>query len=284
MAIRVRGLTYAYHRGTPQEVPALRGVDLDVPAGTFLALVGAVGSGKSTLVQHLNGLLRPQGGQVEVLDVDVGQAPPSTLRRLRFQVGLVFQYPEHQLFAETVREDIAFGPRNMGLAEPEVEARIHRALEAVGLPPALLDRSPFSLSGGQRRRVAIAGVLAMDPQILILDEPAAGLDPRGRREMLELVARWHRRGKTVILVTHDMAAAAQARQVAVMQEGRVRMAGTPREVFQQAEVLEAAGLAVPPVTQVLLGLRRRGVAVPTGCLTVEEAAGALWPLLGGDRS
>src|SRR5690606_21655566 len=191
--------------------------------------------GKSTFLQHLNGLLLPQEGRVQVLGVDVGRASPGQLRALRRRVGLVFQYPEHQLFAETVADDVAFGPRNMGLDAAEVAARVRAALEAVDLPPSMADRSPFTLSGGERRRAAIAGVLAMDPEVLIMDEPAAGLDPGGRRAVLELLARLHRRGKTVIVATHDMAMAAeQADAVAVFSGGRIVMHGSPRSVFGQA--------------------------------------------------
>lgn len=291
MALRVRGLTYVYHRGTPRQVTALRDIHLDVPAGTSLALIGHIASGKSTLVQHFNGLIRPQQGEVRVLGIDVGTASPPILRQLRQRVGLVFQFPEYQLFAETVREDVAFGPRNMGLEEGEVEERVLAALDWVDLPRSLLDRSPFTLSGGERRRVAIAGVLAMDPEVLILDEPAAGLDPRGRRQLLQLLSRWQRgevaglhtggkaRQKTVILVTHDMAtAAAWAHQVAVLHEGRLVMKGSPREIFQRVEELEKAGLSLPPVTEVLHRLRARGLPVPTDCLDVAEAAEVLWAL------
>lgn len=273
MAVRVQGLTHVYHPGTPQAVAALQGVDLHIPRGAFLAVIGPVGSGKSTFLQHLNGLLLPQEGQVQVLGVDVGRASPAKLRALRRRVGLVFQYPEHQLFAETVADDVAFGPRNMGLGSAEVAARVQAALEAVGLPPSVANRSPFSLSGGERRRAAIAGVLAMDPEILVMDEPAAGLDPGGRRAILQLLARLHRQGKTVIVATHDMAMAAErADAVAVFSHGRVVMHGPPRSVFAQAERLVAAGLAVPQVTQVLLALRVRGWPVRTDRLTVEEAA------------
>lgn len=281
MAIVVRGLSYRYGIGTPREVQALRAIDLDVPAGSFTVIIGHVGSGKSTLVQHFNGLIRPQEGSVRVLGVDVGQRGVN-LRALRQRVGLVFQYPEHQLFADTVYNDIAFGPRNMGLEEAEIQRRVQRALEAVGLPQELSRRSPFSLSGGQRRRVAIAGVLAMNPEILILDEPAAGLDPVGRRSIYELAAGWHRQGKTVVLITHDMAVAARwAQQVVVLHQGRVLMQGPPREIFQKARELAEAGLALPDVTQLLTLLRQRGAPLRTDCLTVEEAARELIRVRGG---
>lgn len=273
MAVRVQGLTHVYHPGTPQAVAALRGVDLHVPPGTFLAVIGPVGSGKSTFLQHLNGLLLPQEGRVHVLGVDVGRASPGELRALRRRVGLVFQYPEHQLFAETVADDVAFGPRNMGLDAAEVDERVQAALEAVDLPPSMASRSPFTLSGGERRRAAIAGVLAMDPDVLVMDEPAAGLDPGGRRAVVELLSRLHRRGKTVIVATHDMAMAAErADAVAVFSRGRLVMHGPPRSVFGQAPRLVEAGLAVPQVTQVLLELRNRGWPVRTDRLTVDEAA------------
>lgn len=284
MAILVRQLNYTYNPGTPQEVVALKDINLDVVAGSFVAIIGHVGSGKSTLVQHFNGLIRPQEGVVRVLGSEVGHRR-TDLRALRRRVGLVFQYPEHQLFAETVRQDVAFGPRNMDLGEDEVQRRVEQALQAVELPLAIADRSPFSLSGGQRRRVAIAGVLAMDPDVLILDEPAAGLDPVGRREILNLVTNWHRRGKTVVLVTHDMATAAErAEQVIVMHRGSVFMHGTPRQVFAKAADLQAAGLAVPDVTRLLLALRGRGADVRGDCLTVDEAVEEIIRLRKGDRS
>lgn len=281
MAIVVRGLSYRYGVGSPREVQALRAVDLDVPAGSFTVIIGHVGSGKSTLVQHFNGLIRPQEGSVRVLGVEVGQRGVD-LRTLRQRVGLVFQYPEHQLFADTVYNDVAFGPRNMGLEEAEVQRRVKQALEAVGLPPDIGGRSPFALSGGQRRRVAIAGVLAMDPEILILDEPAAGLDPVGRRSVYQLAASWHARGKTVVLITHDMAVAARwAEKVVVLHRGRVLMQGPPREVFGRAAELVEAGLAVPDVTQLLTVLQQRGIPVRSDCLTVEEAVRELNRVRGG---
>lgn len=272
MAIHVRGLTYAYDAGTPREHKALRGVDVHVARGSFTAVVGPVGSGKSTLVQHFNGLLRPTSGRVEVLGIDVGRASPGELRRLRQRVGIVFQYPEHQLFAETVGADVAFGPKQMGLSVEEVEARVDEALAAVGLPLELKHRSPFALSGGQRRRAAIAGVLAMGPEVLIMDEPAAGLDPRGRRDMFDLMSRWHAEGKTIVFVTHDMDAVAEwADHVIVMHRGKQVLTGPPRRVFAQASMLEAIGLDVPQVTRVLLELQRRGLPVDAHRYTVEEA-------------
>lgn len=272
MAIHVRGLIHVYDAGTPREHVALRGVDVHVDRGSFTAVVGPIGSGKSTLVQHFNGILRPTEGHVEVLGIDVGQASPAELRRLRQRVGIVFQYPEHQLFAETVGADVAFGPRQMALHEEEVAARVDEALAAVGLPLELKERSPFSLSGGQQRRAALAGVLAMRPEVLVLDEPAAGLDPRGRREMFDLMRGWHEEGKTIIFVTHDMDAVAEwADAVIVMHRGKNVLSGPPSHVFAQDETLADIGLDVPQVTRVLLALRRRGLAVDPHRYTVEEA-------------
>jgi len=272
MLIEVTELTHVYLRGSPLEVTALRGVDLHVAEGEFLGLIGPTGSGKSTLAQHLNGLLRPTSGRVVVEGEDIS-AKRKPLRSLRQKVGLVFQYPEHQLFEETVYDDVAFGPRNLGLDEAEVKRRVHWATSLVGLPEEMLSRSPFELSGGQMRRVAIAGVLAMRPRVLVLDEPAAGLDPRGRRDILGHIRKMHQKeGITVILVSHNMEDVAElAQRIVVLHRGEVFLQGPTRKVFGQAERLRGIGLDIPPVTALMHQLRHRGLPVRADVLTVEEA-------------
>ena len=268
----VRSLSHVYSKGTPFEQKALDHVSLQVMQGEFLAIIGHTGSGKSTLIQHLNGLLKPTGGQVFFRGQDMF-AKSTNLRSMRFHIGLVFQYPEYQLFEETVEQDIAYGPMNMGLEHDEITRRVEDALEAVGLPRDIRDESPFELSGGQKRRVALAGVIAMQPEILILDEPTAGLDPAGREEMFDLIRDLHeKRGTTVILVTHSMEDAARvASRLVVMEHGRILMTGTPAEVFSRAEELEQAGLTVPQVTKIMLELQKRGLPVKANCFTVEQA-------------
>ena len=268
----VRSLSHVYSKGTPFEQKALDHVSLQVMQGEFIAIIGHTGSGKSTLIQHLNGLLKPTGGQVFFRGQDMF-AKSTNLRSMRFHIGLVFQYPEYQLFEETVEQDIAYGPMNMGLEHDEITRRVQDALEAVGLPQDIRDKSPFELSGGQKRRVALAGVIAMQPEILILDEPTAGLDPAGREEMFDLIRDLHeKRGTTVILVTHSMEDAARvASRLVVMEHGRILMTGTPAEVFSRAEELEQAGLTVPQVTKIMLELQKRGLPVKANCFTVEQA-------------
>ncbi|MEW6398684.1 MAG: energy-coupling factor transporter ATPase [Bacillota bacterium] len=281
MPIVVERLTHIYLPGTSVEVVALEDVDLEVQDGEFLAIIGPTGSGKSTLIQHFNGLLRATRGRVVVEGVDLGDRRVD-LRRVRRQVGLVFQYPEQQLFEETVRADVAFGPRNLGFPPDEVDRRVEQALEMVGLDTDILDRSPFELSGGQMRRVAIAGVLAMGPRVLVLDEPTAGLDPRGREEILARVRRLHGDyGLTVVLVSHQMEDVARlATRVVVLHRGRLLTAGSPRQVFAQAEMLEEVGLGVPAVTRVMRLLRERGWPVRTDVLSAEEAEGEVLRVLG----
>lgn len=247
MEIVVDGLTHVYDVGTPFARPALREVTFHLPAGSFVGIIGATGSGKSTLIQHFNGLLLPTVGEVRVGDVTLrpGSRVPPTLRQ---RVGLVFQYPEHQLFAETVEEDVAYGPRNFGWPEDLVRQRVREALEAVGLDPdRVARRSPFALSGGEKRRVALAGVLAAQPEVLVLDEPTAGLDPRGRNQLVALIRRLHREeGMTVIWVTHTMEEVAElADRLLVLQEGRLVLEGSPAEVFSRRDVLQQAGIEVP---------------------------------------
>jgi energy-coupling factor transport system ATP-binding protein len=275
--IRCDHVTYIYGRGTPLEVRALTDVSLEIGAGELVGIIGATGSGKSTLVQHFNGLLKPTRGRVQVDEVDI-HGRHVDRRRVRQQIGLLFQYPEQQLFEETVIADVEFGPRNLGLPEAEARARAWAALEQVGLPPdQFASRSPFGLSGGEMRRAAIAGVLAMDPGVLILDEPTAGLDPRGRHELMEHIQRLHdRRGLTVVLVTHSMDAVAQlCRRLLVLHEGRLVADGPTRAVFADVVRLDTAGLGLPQVTQLARRLRERGLAVRPDVLTVDEARAAI---------
>ncbi|MGE5591009.1 MAG: energy-coupling factor transporter ATPase [Bacillota bacterium] len=273
MPIVVDNLSHVYNPDSPLEARALDQVSLEIRDGEFLGLIGSTGSGKSTLIQHLNGLLRPTSGRVLVEDVEITPTSKGSLKDVRRSVGLVFQYPEHQLFEETVRKDVGFGPRNLGLGPDEVEERVREAVAMVGLPDDVLDRSPFELSGGQVRRVAIAGVLAMRPKVLILDEPTAGLDPRGREEILGQVRRLHRDyGLTVVLVSHSMEDVARlAQRLVVLHGGRVALEGTPREVFAHADELTRLGLGVPQVTSLLQALRQRGLPLRGDVLTVEEA-------------
>lgn len=282
MPIELQGITHIYHAGTALAATAIEDVSLTIDDGDFIGLIGPTGSGKSTLVQHLNGLLKPTRGRVLVDGVDIA-ARGADLRAIRQKVGIIFQYPEHQLFDETVAADVAFGPRNLGLPQDEVDRRVAAALAAVGIDEATAKRSPFALSGGQMRRVAIAGVLAMEPKVLVLDEPAAGLDPRGREEILGRIKRLHEeRGLTVVLVSHNMEDVARlARRVVVMHRGRVVMDGSPRLVFSRADQLAEIGLGVPPMTELSKRLRARGVDVPSDLLTVDEAREAIIRALGG---
>ena len=276
--IRVDNLTHTYGVGTPFQRSAVEGLSLDIRRGEFLGIIGHTGSGKSTLIQHLNGLLKPSSGTIYLDGADIW-AEPKKIRSVRFRVGLVFQYPEYQLFEDTVRKDIAFGPKNMGLAADEVERRVLAALSAVGLDESVLDKSPFALSGGQKRRVAIAGVMAMEPEVLILDEPTAGLDPRGRESILQMLREYHeRRGSTVVLVSHSMEEIARnAQRIIVLSGGGVCMEGTPAEVFARADELEAVGLDVPQSTKIAAALRRRGMAVEGSIFTVDALERAILP-------
>lgn len=280
MPITLSHVSHTYQPGTPYEWHAIEDVTLEIPDGEFWGIIGPTGSGKSTLIQHMNGLLRPTAGTVMVDGVDLS-ARGVDLRQVRQKVGLVFQYPEHQLFGETIFEDIAFGPRNMKLSPDEVERRVARAMERVGLDPAFRDRSPFGLSGGQARRVALAGVLAMEPRVLILDEPTAGLDPRGREEILSLVKTFPALGMTVILVSHSMDdVAMMADQVLVMHLGKVHLLGSPSELFSRQEELEAIGLGVPAAVHLLEMLRQRGWELPRGAVTIEQAVAVIQQALG----
>ena len=276
--IRVDNLTHTYGVGTPFQRSAVEGLSLDIRRGEFLGIIGHTGSGKSTLIQHLNGLLKPSSGTIYLDGADIW-AEPKKIRSVRFRVGLVFQYPEYQLFEDTVRKDIAFGPKNMGLDAREVERRVLAALSAVGLDESVLDKSPFALSGGQKRRVAIAGVMAMEPEVLILDEPTAGLDPRGRESILQMLREYHeKRGSTVVLVSHSMEEIARnAQRIIVLSGGGVCMEGTPAEVFARADELEAVGLDVPQSTKIAAALRRRGMKVEGSIFTVDALERAILP-------
>lgn len=271
--LRAQGLTYVYSPGTPFEKTAVDNVNLSVNKGEFLALIGHTGSGKSTLIQHFNALLKPTRGQVFLHGRDIWESKEVT-RKARFQVGLVFQYPEHQLFEETIEADVSFGPRNMGLEPEEVHRRVVESLAACGMGEDMLPKSPFDLSGGQKRRVALAGVLAMEPEVLVLDEPAAGLDPRGRGDIFRFITEYHEKhGTTVIFVTHSMEDAARlASRIVVMRDSHVFMDGTPPEIFSRAGELLEAGLDVPQITRVFLKLREMGAPVREGVYTVEQAA------------
>ena len=270
--IRVEHLKYVYNPGMPDETTALDDVSFRVEEGDFVGIIGSTGSGKSTLISHFNGLNRPTSGRILIDGKDMWEQG-ADLRAFRFQVGLVMQYPEYQLFEETCYKDIAFGPRNMGLDEAEIDRRVHEAADFVGLDEALLQRSPFELSGGQKRRVAVAGVMAMKPRILVLDEPAAGLDPEGRDEILSEVKEYHKKtGTTVLLVSHSMEDIAKyADRVLVMSNKKIAMYDTVENVFARAPELLALGLSVPQVTKIFLKLREMGVDVPADVYTVPYA-------------
>ncbi|MBR7112281.1 MAG: energy-coupling factor transporter ATPase [Clostridia bacterium] len=278
-------VSYTYGEGTPFEIKALDDVSLTVREGSVTGIIGHTGSGKSTMVQLFNGLERPMQGRV-LLDGQDIWTEPKKMREIRFRVGLVMQYPEYQLFEETVGADIAFGPRNIGLDEEEVARRVAEAATLVGLPKDLLDRSPFELSGGEKRRAAIAGIMAMKPEILVLDEPAAGLDPRGRDIILNAIRSYGKHtGATVIIVSHSMEdMAAYCDDIVVMAHAKVALSGTRDEVFANAEALTAVGLDVPQITRLALLLRARGVDIPDGIYTVEAATRALRKLFGKGRT
>ncbi len=278
--LETKNLTYTYGAGTPFQKDAIDDVSVAVQEGELLGIIGHTGSGKSTLVQHLNGLLRPSSGQVLLEGKDIW-AEPKKIRAIRFAVGMVFQYPEHQLFEETVYKDIAFGPKNMGLPEEEIRARVYSAAQFAGLGEELLEKSPFDLSGGEKRRAAIAGVIAMDPKVLILDEPTAGLDPMGRDILLEQISLYHQRRKnTVLLVSHSMEDIARiSDRVLVMNDSKVAMLDETARVFSRGEELQAMGLQVPQVTRVFMRLRALGVPVSAGVYTLDQARAALSGLL-----
>ncbi len=276
MSIILNHVNCIYEEGTTMEVAALKDVNLKLEDGQFIGLIGHTGSGKSTLVQHLNGLMKPTGGEIYFNGEDIHDADFDK-KKLRSQVGLVFQYPEHQLFETDVFSDVCFGPKNLGLPKKEVELRAYEALKMVGLPDEFFYQSPFDLSGGQKRRVAIAGVLAMKPQVLILDEPTAGLDPKGREEILNMIRDLHNQMKcTIILVSHSMDDVADyAERIIVMNHGQVFLDGTPREVFSHRKELEEIGLAVPTVTDIMHRVKELGYPVDENITTLHEAADAL---------
>ena len=273
MSIIVENLTHVYNPRSPFETTAFKDISLSIEQGEFIGLIGHTGSGKSTLIQHLNGLLKPSSGKIIINGLDITQKDVK-MKAIRQKVGLVFQYPEHQLFEETTFKDVAFGPINLGLSESEVATRVKEAIEWVGLNfDEVKDRSPFELSGGQRRRVAIAGVVAMKPEVLILDEPTAGLDPRGRDEILKQVKKLHQQYKmTVILVSHSMEDIAKlVDRIIVMHNGSITLTGVPRDVFHHVEVLEEIGLGVPQITYLMKKLKEAGKPIKEDVLTVEEA-------------
>ena len=280
--IEFHDVSYIYSPDTPFERRAIDHINLTIEAGEFVGLIGHTGSGKSTLVQHLNGLLEPSEGKVLVDGVDFFSLPAKQRKKARFQVGLVFQYPEYQLFEETVEADIAFGPKNMALDEAEVARRVDEAMELVGLRPEMKKRSPFELSGGEKRRVAIAGVMAMRPKVLVLDEPTAGLDPAGRDEILGNIATYHQRYQaTIVLVSHSMEDIARyAENIIVMENASLYMKGSVDEVFRHSEKLLEMGLDIPEITRVFLELRHRGYPVDTSVYTIAAAKEQILSLIG----
>lgn len=280
--LEVRDLTYLYGQGTPFQTDAIKNVSFSAERGEIIGVIGHTGSGKSTLMQHLNGLLRPHSGTV-VLDGEDIWTNPKDIRKIRFKVGMVFQYPEHQLFAETVYNDIAYGPQNKGIVGDELNNTVLEAAKLVGIDDCLLSRSPFELSGGQMRRVAIAGVLAMKPKVLVLDEPTAGLDPAGRKLIVSRILEYRRRSNaTVFLVSHNMEdIAAVADKVLVMKDGNLALFGTVRDVFGNEKELLEAGLKVPQITKIMLILKEKGLEVNTNCFTVDAAVKSILKYVGG---
>lgn len=278
--LETKNLSYVYSDGTPFRVTAINNVNISIEKGEFVGIIGHTGSGKSTLVQHLNGLLTPYSGEVLLDGKNINESK-ITRRQARFKVGLCFQYPEYQLFESTVYKDISFGPKNMGLSEDEIDNRVKKAADFVGLKPDMLNKSPFDLSGGEKRRVAIAGVMAMEPEILILDEPSAGLDPRGRDMIAEMISSYRKTtGSTVIIVSHSMEDVAKsADKVLVMNKSEVEMFGTVNEVFSKVERLADIGLNVPQLTQIFLNLKHNGMAVRTDIYTIKNAEVELLRLL-----
>ena len=281
MSLKLEHVTYTYNPGTAYETHALKDVSLEIPQGQFVGVIGHTGSGKSTLIQHFNGLMRPTSGTVFYNEEDIWQEGYS-LKRLRSKVGLVFQYPEHQLFEADVLSDVCFGPKNQGLSQEEAQERARTALKQVGLKEKYYASSPFELSGGQKRRVAIAGVLAMEPEVLILDEPTAGLDPKGRDEILDQIAWLHQERKiSVLLVSHSMEDIARyVERILVMNHGEKVFDGVPKEVFSHYKELEAIGLAAPQITYIMHALRENGLQTDTSAITVEEAKNRILKALG----
>lgn len=276
MSITIKNLTHVYNEGMPFEKVALEDINIEIKSGEFVGIIGHTGSGKSTLIQMFNGLLKPTRGEVLVNDQDINGEQVSK-KEIRQKVGLVFQYPEYQLFEMTVKDDVAFGPKNLRLDANEITARVQYALDAVGLDHTYYEKSPFELSGGQKRRVAIAGVLAMKPEILILDEPTAGLDPKGRNELFKQLQKMHHElGLTIVLISHSMEDVARyAEKLFVLYKGKIAYQGTPREVFANGKKLEEIGLAMPQIRYIMEALKEKGMPVTEDVLTVEEAADIL---------
>lgn len=278
--LELKNICYTYGVGTPFEKKAVNDVSFSVNKGELIGIIGHTGSGKSTLVQMLNGLMKPTSGQVLLDGVDIWDKPKE-IRKIRFKVGMVFQYPEYQLFEETVYKDIAFGPTNKGLSAEEIDKEVQRAARFTGLKDELLDKSPFDLSGGEKRRAAIAGVIAMDPDVLVLDEPTAGLDPMGRDVLLSQIVRYHKeRQNTVLLVSHSMEDIARvADRIVVMNKSKLVMFDETQKVFARGDELEKIGLRIPQITKIMSQLRKRGVDVPEGILTVDSAVDYLLPFI-----
>lgn len=282
--IRTENLTHVYSAGTVFQKAAIENINIEIEKGEFVGVIGHTGSGKSTLIQHFNGLLKPGSGKVFIDGEDIW-AKPKEIRKFRFKVGLVFQYPEYQLFEETVYKDISFGPKNMGLSAEETDFRVREAAAAVGLKPSVMDKSPFELSGGQKRRVAIAGVLAMQPEVLILDEPTAGLDPRGRDMILDEIRQYHEdKHNTVLLISHSMEDIARyAKKALVMNKSKIFMYDDVSAVFQRAAEIGAMGLSVPQITSICMELNKRGYDIPPDIYTVEDAKASILSLLSKKR-
>ncbi len=278
--LELKNICYTYGVGTPFEKKAVNDVSFSVNKGELIGIIGHTGSGKSTLVQMLNGLMKPTSGQVLLDGVDIWDKPKE-IRKIRFKVGMVFQYPEYQLFEETVYKDISFGPFNKGLSQEEIDKEVRRAAKFTGIKDELLDKSPFDLSGGEKRRAAIAGVIAMDPDVLVLDEPTAGLDPMGRDVLLSQIVRYHKeRQNTVLLVSHSMEDIARvADRIVVMNKSKLVMFDETQKVFARGDELEKIGLRIPQITKIMSQLRKRGVDVPEGILTVDSAVDYLLPLI-----
>lgn len=271
--LKTENLTYVYSQGSPFEKTAVDNVNIEIEPGEFVGVIGHTGSGKSTLIQHFNGLLAPTSGKIYLDGMDIWENKKN-IRNVRFRVGLVFQYPEYQIFEDTVYRDIAFGPKNMGLSEAEIDGRVRRTAQAVGISEKLLEKSPFELSGGQKRRVAIAGVMAMEPEVLILDEPTAGLDPKGREKILGQIHEYHKQtGNTVLLVSHSMEDVAKyASKILVMNEAKLFCYDTPKNVFRRSEEIAQMGLSVPQITRVFDMLKSKGIDLNEEVYTVKYAA------------
>lgn len=284
-ALRVENLTYTYSKDTPFVKDAVKNVSFAVEKGEILGVIGHTGSGKSTLVQHLNGLIKPTSGKIYFCDKDIWEQPKS-IKEIRAKIGLVFQYPEYQLFDETVYKDISFGPRNMGINDDAIDDCVRSAAKTVGIPEEYFEKSPFDLSGGEKRRVAIAGILAMKPEVIVFDEPTAGLDPKGRNNIIEIIKNYRdENNATVVIISHSMEdMAILADKLLVLNKGERYMYGTPKEIFSSREKLIACGLDVPMVTKVILALREQGIELESDIITVEQAAEAIIRLKGGAKN